>query len=341
MTLNWFAASAVALAACGAVSAAAQDAAEFYKDHTLTFVVGFGAGGGFDTYARLIAPEIEKRTGGTTIVENRPGAGGTKALNQAFRDDPTGEEILMVHGEAALLTQMTDQEGRRFDMGELQWLGRVASEPGAVVLSKQSPFQTLEDLKTADRPIKFSAGSKIDGLSDFAAVFCEVAQIECQIITGYDGSREASLAAIRGEVDAFAVEAGSAADYSKGGEELTPIAILSHERSDKMPDVPTIFEATDVPDDLAWWIDFRENVSKVGRSIAMAPGVDQAKVDYMRGVIGDVLQDKAFVDETVAKGRDINYLPGTEQQEIVKNLLSSVEGDRLKEVQNVLLEKFY
>ncbi len=323
---------------CGAASA--QSAEDFYKGETMIFVVGFGAGGGYDTYARLIAPEIEKQTGGTVVVENRPGAGGLAALNGMFRGEPNPREIHMTHGEAAFLTQLTGQEGRRFDVSEMQWLGRVASEPGVVLLSAASPFKSIEDMRNADRPIKFSAASKADGLSDYAAVFCEVAGLNCQIITGCNGSRENSLAAIRGEVDGFAVEASSAAKYA-AGDELGPIATLARERTDAMPESPFIFEAVEVPADKEWLVDFREAISKVGRSVSTGPGVDADKVAYLRGVIDIVMNEKAFTADARAKGRDIRYLPGAEQQAIIEGLMASVSAERLEEIKNILLVKYF
>lgn len=319
--------------------ASAQDAKDFYEDETLTFVVGFGPGGGFDTYARLLAPHVQKRLGGTVIVENRPGAGGTAALNQMVRGDQDGSEINIVHGEAALLTQLTGQSGRRFDAGDFNWLGRIASEPGVVVLSTASPYKTLDDLKNAKEPIKFSAGSKADGLSDYAAVFCETLQLNCKIVTGYKGSKESSLAAIRGETDAIAVEASSAAKYS--GDEMTPLLVLSRDRTDVLPDTPTIFEATDVPEDRAWWIDFRSGINKVGRSIAVGPEVPADRVAYLREAVGSVLTDPDVIAEGAKINRGISYLPPEEQEQIVTELLESSSGERLGQIKEVLLEKYF
>ena len=54
----------------------------FYKGKVIKLVVGYGPGGGYDTYARLLAPRIERETGATVVVENHPGGGGLVALNQ-------------------------------------------------------------------------------------------------------------------------------------------------------------------------------------------------------------------------------------------------------------------
>ena len=101
-----------------------SDAANFYKGKTIKLVVGYGPGGGFDTYARLIAPHLEKAMGATVIVENRPG-GGLTALNQIVRAKADGLRLMLAHGEAAVLAQLIDKPGVRFDLTKVTWLGRV------------------------------------------------------------------------------------------------------------------------------------------------------------------------------------------------------------------------
>ncbi len=62
--------------------AQAQNADGFLKGKTVHFIVGYSPGGGYDTYARMLAPFFEKHTGATVVVENKPGGGGMTALNQ-------------------------------------------------------------------------------------------------------------------------------------------------------------------------------------------------------------------------------------------------------------------
>ena len=70
--------------------AGAQDASQPLKGETVRFYVGFSPGGGYDAYARMLAPHFEKATGATVVVENRPGGGGLTALNQLVRGKPDG-----------------------------------------------------------------------------------------------------------------------------------------------------------------------------------------------------------------------------------------------------------
>ena len=74
---------AVALgAAVLAYQPAAYAASDFYKGKTIRFVVGVGAGGGYDAYSRMLAPRFAKELGAKVVVSNQPGAGGMRALNR-------------------------------------------------------------------------------------------------------------------------------------------------------------------------------------------------------------------------------------------------------------------
>ena len=87
----------------------AQDPAAFYKGKTVKFVVGFGTGGGFDAYARMIGPPLAKALDGTVVVENQPGAGGIIALNRVAASPADGLTMMIVDGTPAALGQLVNR----------------------------------------------------------------------------------------------------------------------------------------------------------------------------------------------------------------------------------------
>jgi tripartite-type tricarboxylate transporter receptor subunit TctC len=127
---------AVAGMIAGAAALAAQPAAamdDYYKGKTIRFIVGFGAGGGYDAYSRMLAPHFERVLGASVIVENHPGAGGLRALNRFQRAPDDGLQLTIVNGTGASLQQVLDMKGVRFDLTEMKVLG-VIDAPRWVVL---------------------------------------------------------------------------------------------------------------------------------------------------------------------------------------------------------------
>ena len=172
--------------------AAADNAAQFYRGKTLKLVVGFGAGGGYDAYARLIAPALEARTGATVVVLNKPGGGGNVALNQVAAETADGLTMMLINGPSTVLSQLLGTEGVRFDLLKLTWLAGVMSEERVMLVNAESALRSLDDLRKADE-IKWatSGGASLMGVAP--AFISEALSLNSRIIAGYKGSKEAAL----------------------------------------------------------------------------------------------------------------------------------------------------
>ena len=321
-----------------AVPAQAEDAATFYKGKTVHFIVGYSPGGGYDTYARLLAPHFEKATGSTVVVENRPGAGGITALNQVVRGTPDGLTFQMLNGEASILSQLTGKPGVAYDMTKISVIARVAHEPHFVLVNPKMP-DTLKAIIASGKKVKFSAGSRTDNLGDYAAVLCEALKMKCQIITGYKGSKGASLAMFNGEANALTISESSGLRYASGGKAKI-ILTIAHERSKYKPDIPTVYEAFKLTPDQKWWFDFRLGIKAFGRAIVGAPGIPADRLAYLRKVWKGILTDPAVIKELAKRRRGLNYASPEMLEKAVSEALGSLPADKRKQVNEVLLKKF-
>lgn len=325
------------LSAAGA--AGAEDAAEFYRGKTIRLLVGYGPGGGFDINARLIAPWLEKATGAEVLVENRPGGGGLVALNQLYSQDQDGLTIMLVNGRAAVMAQLLDLEGARFDLRRLHWLGRLSGEPSVVLAGAGSGLSSVDDMLGADS-IKWAGGGKTDSIADSAACVSEALGLDSRIIIGYKGAKESALAVMRGEADALVVSVGSARKLAANGD-LLPLALLDRRRHESLPDLPTLFEAADLSDDAARWIDFWAGMSRMGRSFAVGPEVPQERVDYLISLLSVIAGDAGFVAEVEKSGYTVDFLPAGEIRELAVATLGGLDEEALGRVRHVVFDKYY
>ena len=318
--------------------AQAEDAMAFYKGKTVHFIVGYGPGGGYDTYARMLAPHFEKATGATVVVENKPGAGGITALNQLVRGEPDGLSIQVLNGEAAILSQLTKKAGVAYDMTKVSILARIEEEPHFLLVNPKMP-DSLKDIIASGKKVKFSAGSRTDNLGDYAAVLCEALKMNCQIITGYKGSKGASLALFSGEADALTISESSGFRYASGGKAKI-ILTIGHARSKLKPDIPTVYEAFKLSPDQKWWFDFRLAIKSFGRSLVGPPGIPADRLAYLRKVWKDILTDKTVIAEFAKKKRGISYAPPDALKKTVDEELGALPADKRNKVNEVLLKKF-
>ena len=339
-TAKLFTALAVAAASIlfAATSSSAEDAKAFYKGKTIHFTVGTGAGGGFNTYARMIAPELEKRLGATVVVQNLPGAGGLIAANQIYAAKGDALQMLILNGLNAAEAQLVDDPAARLDVTKYGILGIVVSSPWMWIASPKSEKKTLQDFLKPGQTLTWAGSGQMGGLSDGAAVTCEALKLKCNIIRGYQGSAAASLALTRGEAESMYVSDGSADKYvkSKGAK---PIAAVSDERSAFFPNVPTVYEALKLSPDAKWWFDFRASIDGVQRILVMPPGVDKDKLALMQSAIRDILTSKKFIDDAMKKKREIAYQPPAKVEKMLHTVLGALSPAEKKKVKELLLRE--
>lgn len=321
----------------------AQDAADYYKGEVVKIVVGFNPGGGYDEYARMIAPELEKRIGATVVVENQPGGGGLLALNRLAQngDDKT---IMLVSSESAALAQLTDRPGARFDLGKLTWLGRAVVDTRMATWSARNPERTFEEALATmkSKGSRWGATGLTDSVSDATAAMAEALHLtsdKLSIVLGYDGTSAIALAVARGEVDGVVVSSTSAINYV-GDDSLVPLAVLDRERDALFPDTPTIFEVGNLDEEGERWIDFRSNITTLGRAMVMHGDVDPERADFLSGHLEDILTNKEFIQKAKSMNRPINFLSGAKLSNLVHSIFSDLSDERKAEVKHVLTEKY-
>lgn len=190
----------VALLARPAASATPE---EFYRGKTIRFIVGFAAGGGFDTYTRVIARHFGKHVPGnpSTLVENMTGAGSMIAANHIYnRAEPDGLTIGNFIGPL-VLQHFLGNPGAKFDGRKFGWLGVPTPDSGVCALTKASGIKTVEEWLASKRPIKLGGTAPGSTTDDGPKLVSAAIGLPIQMISGYKGTSDIRLAADGGEID--------------------------------------------------------------------------------------------------------------------------------------------
>jgi tripartite-type tricarboxylate transporter receptor subunit TctC len=338
--------SAVVVALIAAMSLAhntarADTQADFYKGKTVRIAVGTSPGGGFDAYARLLAPYLQKKLGATVIVENRPGGSHMVAMNAVYQAPPDGLMMMMAPGEGAVLGKLLGEPGIRFDLNNYPILARVNTAPRVLIINPKLPYRTLADIRASGKPLVMSFSGKTDGASDTATVFCYALKMACKMVIGYPSSKEFTLAAVRGETDGTVLADDSAARFSENNQ-LRPIVTTGRDKSHFLPDVPTVFEAAKIDADGAWWLDFRDDVRKLGRLLMTTPGTPPERLAYLRQTVKEIETDPETMAAFEAKGQPLQYGSPKEMSQIIARLLGgSLSDQKIKEIDEIINKKYY
>ena len=199
MRLSMFA--VVAVIFLGRLSGAAAD--EFYQGKIIRFIVGFSAGGGFDTYSRMIARHIGKHIPGhpNTVVENMTGAGSLVAANYIYnRADPDGLTIGNFIGPL-ILQDALGNKAAKFDGRKFGWLGVPTPDSGVCVLTKASGIATVDDWFKAKEPVKLGGTAPGSTTDDVPKLVRAAIDLPMQLVEGYKGTSRIRVAAEAGEID--------------------------------------------------------------------------------------------------------------------------------------------
>jgi tripartite-type tricarboxylate transporter receptor subunit TctC len=178
-------------------------AQEFYKDKTLTFIVGYSPGGTYDQYTRLIARHIGRHLPGNPgrIVENMTGAGGIIAANHLYnRVKPDGLTI-GAWASPLILQHIMGNEATKFDGRKVGWVGIPGPYDTACHFNRESGVRTMDDWLAAKRPMKIGSIGPGTSLSDVPKLLKAALNLPLEMVEGYKGGAEARLAVESGEVD--------------------------------------------------------------------------------------------------------------------------------------------
>src|ERR1041385_1278346 len=196
------AASALACLLCAApLAAAAQDAIEqFYKGKQISLVVGSSSGGGYDTYARLLARHFGPARPGnpTVVVQNMSGAGSNRAAGYIYSVAPKDGTAVAAIFPGAVLQPLLSDVPVPHDPSKLTYLGSANSDVYVCYVRSDAPVKTFKDMLTHDLIV----GASNPGATtyDLPLLLNSILGTRFKIVTGYPGSREITLALERGEV---------------------------------------------------------------------------------------------------------------------------------------------
>jgi tripartite-type tricarboxylate transporter receptor subunit TctC/ABC-type uncharacterized transport system substrate-binding protein len=228
-------------------------AAQQYPRRSVRIVVGFTAGGFYDTYARLLAQWLSEHLHQPFVIENRTGAGGSIATEAVVRAAPDGYTLLFTGSNDAWNTAFYDNLS--FDyLRDIAPVASFSKGMGVLVVPTSFPARTVHEFiaVASDNPAKVTIAS--DGIGSGPHVFWEL----FRSMTGlnavhvpYRGANPVIVDLLSAQVQAYFGYLAPLIEYVKRGE-LRPIAVTSAVRAEALPDVPTIAESVPGYDATGW-----------------------------------------------------------------------------------------
>lgn len=300
-------------------------AAPFYEGKTIKLIVGFSAGGGFDTYSRVIGRHMGKHLPGnpTIVVENMTGAASLVATNHVYKvAKPDGLTIVNFHGNQ-VVNQIIGKPGIEFDARKFEYLGSPTQDNVACAFTKASGISSFEALKNSKTPVKLGGVAPGDTTYNTAKILQTALNLPIQLVAGYKGTAEVRLAAEGGEVAGGCWQWESIKSIWRQGLDSGNVAIVLQVNAKVHPELAKVPNAIDyAPNENGrQLLKFgAHDPAAVTRLYAVAPGTPKDRVQMLRKAFAEVLQDSEFVADAKKSKLDTDPLTGEEVEIIVANL---------------------
>ena len=299
--------------------------------------MGFGAGGGYDAYARMLAPYLSKTLGATVIVENRPGAGGLLALNGVYIAPPDGLTMMIVNGTAAVYSQLTDLQGARYDLGKIGYLATLSAPPSLWTVGPQVKTKTIAQALKAGRQ-QMAMGRQRPGRQPVRRRGLHLRGPSSSIARSCSDTRAATTprsAVARGEMDALYVT-DTSANITSSRTGLIPLATVGQKRSRFFPDLPTIFEAAKLNADQEWIFNFRHLAQSLGRILVVPPGMSDSRLAFLEAAVKKAVSDPSFLAEGRQAQLYTDYVDAAGTRKNATSIVTTVTPEQRKLVQDIL-----
>jgi tripartite-type tricarboxylate transporter receptor subunit TctC len=301
----------------------------YYAGKSIDFVIGGNPGGGFDIYARAIVRHLARHIPGNPaiVAKNMPGAGSAKAGAHVGTIAPKdGLTIGAVTPGAITGPLLDDKPDTLFPAGKVLWLASANSSTRICATFENSKIRRFDDMLTHKTVI--GGGSYGDATHDYAYMISKTTGAQINVIAGYKGTLDTTLAMERGEIDGMCGWDWSSAKSQKP-EWIRDGRLRLLLQIGATPDD----ELTRLGAEPLWKYITGDNSRQIAELIVsqqafqrpyfVAEGTPMEHVNVLRKAFDDTMRDEQFLADARKVRIDVSPLPGATVQELVQKFYAT------------------
>jgi tripartite-type tricarboxylate transporter receptor subunit TctC len=317
-------AAAMLIAAFAVVPAAhpaqADDVAEFYKGKQVNLIVGYGPGGGYDIYARVLARHLTRFIPGnpSIVVQNMPGAGSLRAVNYLYKVAPRDGSVFgLFSRNMPLLGLLGGNANAQFDPRRFTWLGSSSSflnDAYILIVRKDAPVKSIDEARRQDLPALVLGGTAEGATgNDVPIILRDTIGLHVKQVVGYPDSTAIFLAIERGEVHGRTVDLSSVKSVKP--EWLKPDSgyrvLVQFARATRHPDFPDVPTARELAKDekARALIEVAELPYIMSRPFAAPPSLPAERAHALQRAFVGVHGDPRYLEDAAKLRIDISPVP--------------------------------
>lgn len=314
--------AAAASATMSTAPVAAQSAAEFFKGKTVGINIGFPPGGGYDTYGRILARHMGKHIVGTpaVVAKNMPGAGALKAANYLYNSAPKDGSEIGIVASSTLMEPLLGNDQAQFEAPKFSWLGSMSQDVAFCGVNPKSGVSSFDQWRDTKSEIIFGASGPAAITFQHPMVLKNVLGANARVISGYQGTKDVSLAMQRGEVTGicgmFVSSVSSQYQPLIDSGDMKLVIQMGPRKTDVFGAVPSVFDYAKT-DEARQILEIHFGQLKLARPFMAPPGVAIDRLAALSKGFAESLKDPDLLADAKKAQIDIEYVSGDEARRML------------------------
>ena len=314
-------------AAMSSLALAASD--EFYKGKVIRIVVGFSAGGGFDTYARSLSRYMGKYIPGnpTIVVENMTGAGSLIAANHVYRAAKADGLTIGAFNGNQILGQLVGAQGIDFDARKMPWIGAPGYNHDLCLLNQKIGIANAEQWLASKTPLKLGGSAPGTPTDDGPKILKEAIGLPMRLVSGYKGTADIRVAVESGEVDGLCgFSWASVRTTWRKATESGQVAVVIQSAPKAHGDLPKV----PLSISFAKTADARQLIeagihqpSSLTYGYSLPPGTPKDRVQILRRAFSQTMKDTDFLNDAAKANLEIAPASGEEIEQHIQQMFKT------------------
>lgn len=318
-------ASLIVVVTAFVASIANARADDYFKGKAIHIIVGTPPGGGYDTYARLVARHLGDFVAGkpTIIVSNMPGASGTKAASYLYSIAPRDGSVIATFNKSMPLYQSLGESGIAFKTEQMSWIGNVSQTADILAVWHTTGVKTIADAKR--REVIMGADSS-GTMTAYPVLLNATLGTRFKIVTGYAGGPAVDHAMEQGEVEGRGSNPWTSWKTTRPEwvkeRLITPLVQVGLRKEPDLPDVPLLTDLAETDEQLLMF-KFISAPASIERPFAGPPGMAAEPLDILRRAFDRTVRDPAFLAEAAKLSLDVDPHSGEDVAKIVADIVGT------------------
>jgi tripartite-type tricarboxylate transporter receptor subunit TctC len=310
---------------------AVQAQPDFYAGKRITIAVGASPGGGYDLYARAVAPFLGEHIPGkpTVVVQNMPGAGSLTSVLYLDSTAPKDGTAITIFNAGIITDTATNPAGAKVDLATMAWLGSVTRTHRICYFWHGSGIKSFDDLGRT-KTVTLGAIGVGSGSYNDIAILKNLMKRNVRGVLGYPGRSEVHLAIERGELDGECGAIDGLPENWVRDKKITILVRLSDGKSPAIPDgVPWMGEFIKSNEDLQVYR-LLTVANELGRPFIASRHVPPERLAILRKAFETTMKDKNFIAAAEKRQLSLDFVDGTTAQEMIVKLAGTPQALRAR-----------